>query len=156
MPHLRARLTRSALSGLCLLLLLAAPAVADALLNKTDDNLAIQGYDAVAYFVDGAPRRGDPAFAHDWQGARWLFASAEHLERFAADPEAFAPRYGGFCSGGMSLGVKARIDPEAWAIVDGRLYLAFSEDAIERFTGDVERNIAKANEHWERMRAARP
>jgi YHS domain-containing protein len=132
-------------------LALTAAVAADESINTTDENVAIKGYDTVAYFVENRPMKGKPEFEHVWQGARWHFATAEHREMFAKDPLNYAPRYGGFCSGGMSLGVKATINPEAWAIIDGKLYLAFSERTMKRFTSDPETNIAKADSNWQRI-----
>ena len=132
-------------------LALIAPAAAGEAINTTDENVAIKGYDTVAYFVEDRPMKGKPEFEHVWQGARWQFATPEHRDMFAADPLRYAPRYGGFCSGGMSLGVKATINPEAWAIIDGKLYLAFSERTMKRFVSDPDRSIAEANANWERL-----
>jgi hypothetical protein len=95
--------------------------------------------------------KGSPDYEHVWQGARWHFANAEHRDMFAEDPLSYAPRFGGFCSGGMTLGVMAPADPEAWAIVDGKLYLASSGGALERFTGNLVANIPKAEGNWDRL-----
>ena len=97
----------------------SASALARAPINSDDGGVTIKGYDAVAYFTEGAPVRGDPAHEHEWQGARWQFSSAEHRDLFAAEPDRYAPRYGGFCSGAMALGWKFRADPKAWKIIDG-------------------------------------
>ena len=132
-------------------LALIAPAAAGDAINATDENIAIKGYDTVAYFAENRPMKGKPEFEHVWQGARWQFATPEHRDMFATDPLRYAPRYGGFCSGGMSLGVKSTINPEAWAIIDGKLYLAFSERTMKRFTSDADSNIAKADANWERL-----
>jgi hypothetical protein len=137
--------------GCLMSLTLGAPAAAGEAINTTGDNIAIKGYDTVAYFVESRPVKGTPEFEHVWQGARWHFANAEHRDMFASDPVSYAPRFGGFCSGGMTLGVKAAADPEVWAIVDGKLHLASSEGAIERFTSDADTNIAKADDNWDRI-----
>jgi hypothetical protein len=137
--------------ALLMFLALLAPAVAGEAINTTDENIAIKGYDTVAYFVENRPMKGKPEFEYVWQGARWHFATPEHRDMFATDPVRYAPRYGGFCSGGMSLGVKATINPEAWAIIDGRLYLAFSERTMKRFVSDPDANIAKADATWQRL-----
>ena len=76
-------------------------------------------------------------------------ASAEHRELFAADPDKYAPRFGGFCAMGMSLGKQAQADPEAWAIVDDKLYLTFSQPALAKFTVDTPTHISKAETEWE-------
>ncbi len=95
--------------------------------NKDGKSVAIKGYDAVAYFRQGAPVKGSPAFKQQWMGATWLFSSAEIRDLFAADPDKYAPRYGGYCAYAVSEGHTASIDPEAWKIVDGKLYLNYSK-----------------------------
>jgi hypothetical protein len=116
-------------------------------LNVTD-GLAIQGYDPVAYFTDARPRRGLEAHFFDWQGARWRFVSAANRDAFAADPERYTPAYGGFCAFGMASGYKVGIDPEAWAIVDGKLYLNYSKSVQRNWQADIPGYIAKANTTW--------
>lgn len=115
------------------------------------DKVAIKGYDTVAYFTEGQPTRGLEEFAHTWQGAKWWFASAEHRDMFAADPEKYAPRFGGFCAMGLSLGMQAQADPEAWVIVDDKLYLTFSQPALAKFTVDTPSHIRKAEAEWEQV-----
>lgn len=119
--------------------------------NVDADAVAIEGYDAVAYFTLGEATPGDERFEHTWQDARWLFSAAEHRDLFAADPERYAPRYGGYCAGGMARGRKARIDPEAWVIVDDRLYLNYSKKDRDSFAADPQPRIAEADRNWERM-----
>lgn len=140
------------LGGLLLTLAFAAPAFAGGeRINTGSANVAIKGYDPVAYFTEQRPVKGKPAFEHVWQDAKWQFANAEHLEMFASDPDQYAPRYGGFCAGGMSLGQLAPIDPEAWAIVDGRLYLNYSKPGRDRFVDDPVSAIEKADANWEEL-----
>jgi YHS domain-containing protein len=87
------------------------------------DNLAIKGYDPVAYFTDGKPTPGDPQYQHEWDGAVYRFASAEHLDMFKADPERYVPQHGNYCTVAMSRGKKVFADPNSWLIHEGRLYL---------------------------------
>jgi hypothetical protein len=117
-----------------------------------EDGVAIRGYDPVAYFTEGRPRRGDPAFAADWQGARWLFASAANRDRFLADPEGHAPQFGGYCAWAVAEGYTAPIDPNAWRIVDGKLYLNYSRRIQNRWERDIPRNIARAIANWPALR----
>lgn len=91
--------------------------------RATQPGLAIEGYDPVAYFTDGEPRRGSPEWSYVWEGVRWRFADATHLALFAADPEAYRPRYYRFCALAPPLGPLDDIDPEAWTIVNGELRL---------------------------------
>ena len=86
--------------------------------------IAIGGYNSVAYFADGQPTgKGSEAFWLAFDDAVYLFRTAEHRATFAADPERYAPQYAGFCAGGVSKGYKVEPDPEAWAILNGKLYL---------------------------------
>ncbi len=113
---------------------------------------AIQGFDPVAFFAEGRPRRGAVAHAHEWQGARWLFVSEANRALFAATPERYAPMYGGFCAYGVASGYKVGIDPNAWAIVDGRLYLNYSMSIQRSWQADVPGYIAKADAAWPSLR----
>ena len=89
--------------------------------------VALDGYDVVAYFTDGRPLKGSPSFAHTWEQTTWHFASAAHRDAFAAEPENYALQFGGFCAYGVSRGYAVDIDPHAWTIVAGRLYLNYSK-----------------------------
>ena len=64
-------------------------------------NVAIKGYDPVAYFTEGKAMEGSEDHALKWLGANWHFASNEHKEMFAATPTAYAPQYGGHCATGI-------------------------------------------------------
>jgi hypothetical protein len=115
---------------------------------KTSDGYAIRGYDPVAYFEQSRPVHGLPQFTFRWKDATWLFASAENRDRFAADPEKYAPQFGGYCSYAVSQGHTASIDPEAWKIVDGKLYLNYSKGVQKTWEQDVPGYIEKANKNW--------
>jgi YHS domain-containing protein len=119
--------------------------------NVTSDGVAIKGYDPVAYFTDQRPVKGTEAFAYSWSGARWLFASAEHRDRFKADPERYAPRYGGYCAFAVSQGKTANIDPAAWTIYEGRLYLNLNKKFQHIWEKDIPGYIRKADEQWPKI-----
>ncbi|MFO7855458.1 MAG: YHS domain-containing (seleno)protein [Paracoccaceae bacterium] len=110
--------------------------------------LAIRGYDPVAYFTEGRAVEGARAHALDWKGATWRFASAEHKAMFEADPEAYAPQYGGYCAWAVAHGGTASVDPEQWRIVDGKLYLNYDAEFQERWSADIPGYIAKADANW--------
>lgn len=112
------------------------------------DNVAIKGYDTVAYFTDGRAMKGKSEFAATWNEVEWHFANAAHRSLFAENPERYAPQFGGFCASGLSQGKKAVADPEAWTIVDGKLYINFSKGARDRWRKDKAKNIKKAEENW--------
>ena len=114
-----------------------------------NDGIAIDGTDAVAYFTEGKPVAGSPEFAHDWMGATWHFTNAEHRDLFTADPEAYAPQYGGFCAFGVAAAErKIETVPEAWSIVDGKLYLNYTLPTQERWNQDIPGYIATADQVW--------
>ena len=129
-------------------LILMAPALAQKADVYADRGGAIRGYDPVAYFTDGRPVKGSPQFTHQWRGATWHFASAENRDRFAAAPEKFAPQYGGYCAYGVAQGYAVSIDPAAWSIVDGKLYLNYSRSVREDWNKDIPGYIRKANANW--------
>lgn len=116
------------------------------------EGVAIQGYDTVAYFTVGRAMRGNPEFEHSWDGARWWFATAEHRDQFAGDPERYAPRFGGYCTGGLSLGYKLVADPENWYIADGALHLHHTPEGRERALANLDSVLSKAAESWVRLR----
>jgi len=93
-------------------LALACTALASGLALAGDIRLVLQGHDPVAYFTDGKPVKGDPRFAYDFDEARYHFASAQHRDMFAADPEKYAPQFGGYCTGSMSRNVRNEGVPE--------------------------------------------
>jgi YHS domain-containing protein len=102
----------------------------------------------VAYFTQGKHVAGTSEFTLKWHGAVWRFASAEDLRLFKENPEKYAPQYGGYCAFAMAGGDVADIDPEAWAIVDGRLYLHCSLAAREAWLKDPQGYIKRADSHW--------
>ena len=109
---------------------------------------AIRGYDPVAYFTQGKPVKGDRRFSLEYQGATWRFASAENRDLFAAEPGRYAPQYGGYCAWAVSQGYTASVDPDAWRIVNDKLYLNYSTGVQKRWSRDVPGNIAKADANW--------
>jgi YHS domain-containing protein len=98
---------------------------------------AILGYDTVAYFTDGKPVKGQDAFVHEWQGAKWKFASQAHLEQFKASPEQYAPQYGGYCAYGVANDNLVSIEADKFRIVDGKLYLNYNADVQEKWIKDI-------------------
>lgn len=109
---------------------------------------AISGYDAVAYFTEGRPVEGLNQYSMDYMGAEWKFASQENLELFQADPEAYAPQYGGYCAWAMSQDYTASTEPDLWTIHDGKLYLNYSESVNDRWKGNMLEFIRQADINW--------
>ena len=110
--------------------------------------IAIDGTDTVAYFTEGAPVPGSPDHTVEWNGHVWQFSSAENAALFEADPEAYAPQYGGYCAFAAAQGYVASTVPEAWSIRDGKLYLNFSLGVRDRWLSNVDQFISQANDNW--------
>ncbi|MBM9594562.1 YHS domain protein [Rhodobacteraceae bacterium MCCB 386] len=113
-----------------------------------EHGIAIRGADPVAYFTAGGPVAGQISQGVQWDGAVWLFASSENRERFEANPTAYAPRYGGYCAFAVSRGHTAPIDPGAWTIHDGALYLNRTLRERALFRRDIAGNIRRADDNW--------
>jgi len=118
-------------------------------LNNVDPSgVTLQGYDAVAYFTDMKPVKGNPKYSARYNGATYWFVSQDHLNMFKDHAEVFTPQYGSFCGYAMSLGKLRPIDPNFWQIVDGRLILQHTKEAFDLFNKDTKENVAKADMHW--------
>ncbi len=134
---------------LLLLLILPLSAQASDLINTTFfGNVAIEGYDPVAYFAENAPVKGQKQFSHEWRGANWRFSSARNRDRFAAEPEKYAPQYGGYCAYAVANGSTAGIDPGQFSIVDGKLYLNYNAKIQKRWLEDRDNYIKSADQNW--------
>jgi YHS domain-containing protein len=118
---------------------------------QTRSGVAIKGYDPVAYFTESKPVEGSSEFVHEWRGAKWQFASQKNLDLFKADPEKYAPQYGGYCAYAVAKNSLAKIDPEAWRIIDGKLYLNYSANIQKRWEKDPPGYIAAANENYPKL-----
>ncbi len=111
-------------------------------------SLAVGGHDPVAYFEEGGPVKGAKEFAFDYNGAEWRFSSAENLEKFKADPQAYAPQYGGYCAWAVAQGYTAPGNPQNWAVRDGKLYLNYNDKVQADWLKNPEGFIEKANVNW--------
>lgn len=116
--------------------------------TRTFSNTALEGYDAVAYHTEGEAIRGNRNFRTEWRGVEWRFVSQANLDLFLADPDRYAPQYGGYCSWAMAQGYGAKGDPLAWDIVDGRLYLNYNREIQERWQQDPEGFITQGDENY--------
>ena len=143
------RLRRSALLAAALLLLSVSGAFALDAINKSFfGGVAIRGYDPVAYFTEGKPVEGNDDIAFDWMEATWHFATEQNRDLFAEAPAKYAPQYGGYCAYAVALGGTASIDPDAWKIVDDKLYLNNSLSVQKTWEKDVPGYIRKADRNW--------
>lgn len=146
---------RNLINGLLVIVALTASSVVSAAVDPVYtgffSNEAIDGYDAVAYFTEGHPVKGSKEFSFEYQGAVWRFASREHLEMFKADPEAYAPQYGGYCAYAVANGDTASAEPDLWTIHNGKLYLNYNRRINEEFRGNIDAFIQQADSNWPRI-----
>jgi len=110
-----------------------------------DSGIAIRGFDTVAYFTQGAPVKGNSNFVVEWHGATWQFASQEHADLFKADPQAYAPQYGGYCAYGVSQDYLVKIEGDQWKIENGKLYLNYDRKVQNTWLKDIPGYITSAN-----------
>ncbi len=142
------RMLRAAVGGLLLTFLCSlAVAASFARLNIGADNIAASGYDLVSYF-DARVEPGKVDFASRYQGATYLFSSAAHVQQFESDPQQFLPAYGGYCAYGVSMGKRLPIDPSAYEVVAGRLYLLLNRATQKTWQLNRDNNISIADRLW--------
>jgi YHS domain-containing protein len=130
-----------------------APALAGNTVNTGYfGGVAILGYDPVAYFTEGRPVKGSEEFSYDWLGTPWHFASRKHQELFKSAPVKYAPQFGGYCAGEIAAeGITVNIDPEAWKIIDGKLYLVYNKGYDEQFAAEARDLVPKADANWPKL-----
>jgi YHS domain-containing protein len=129
-----------------------AATLATSPINIDADGVALHGYDPVAYFTTGTPTQGRREYAATHVGATYHFASADHRATFLADPDRYAPQYGGYCAMGVTGGAKFDIDPTAWRVENGKLYLNKDPRTQRVWLRDVPGNIVKADAKWPTVR----
>lgn len=139
---------RTFLASIALVLFTGLPAHAQ---STAEPAATLQGMDVVSYFKDGGPVKGLAAFRHDFDGARYLFSSAQNKAAFVADPDRYLPQFDGLCTTGLSKGFTGQSDPNVWKIVGGKLYL-FS--TAERMPGDAQapETVARARQNWDKRK----
>ncbi len=114
----------------------------------TENGVALDGQDVVAYFTESKPVQGNKNFTYKWKGTTWQFASAKNRDLFAQNPAKYAPQYGGYCAKAAADGDLATTIPSAWKIVNNKLYLNYSAEAQKEWLADVPGMIAKADKNW--------
>lgn len=122
-------------------------------INTDANGQAAKGYDAVAFFAKNAAVRGNPTFEYAWNGAKWLFSSAENLEKFKADPDAYSPQFGGYCVYSAAQGKLVEGNPEHYKVIDGKLYFCNNAEAKEAWEGSEEDLLKKAEKFWAEIRS---
>jgi len=125
----------------------SAHAKSDEVYTSWRNNLAVGGYDVVS-FHQGSPVEGKPKLTTSWHGASWLFANQDNLDTFLADPEKYAPAYGGYCAWALAENKLAKGKPKHWTIKDGVLYLNFNKKIKDRWLTDIDGYIVNGDANW--------
>ena len=120
-------------------------------LQYSTENGAIDGYDPVSYFTDDRAERGSADHTAKWNDAVWHFTSNAHRELFIANPEKYAPQYGGFCALGMAHGGDVPTNPEAWTIHDGKLYLNMIKEVSTTWRYNPDKLVKRADLKWKAL-----
>lgn len=110
--------------------------------------VAIRGYDTVAYFIDNKPLKGKEEFVNEWNGAKWLFVSKANLDLFKANPEKYAPQYGGYCAYGVAVDNLVSIEPDKFTIINGKLYLNYDADVQSTWRKSPDKYITEADKKF--------
>ncbi len=129
--------------------LLSAQAV-----NTDKSGVAVSGYDPVAYFTQTKALKGSPTITAVHGAATYYFASTGNREAFLANPDKYVPVYGGYCAYGVAHGHKVNIDPEAFRVVNDRLYLNYSKGVQQKWLANIPGNIATADSNWLKLKDA--
>jgi YHS domain-containing protein len=124
--------------------------------NTDTNGVALRGFDAVAYFAVETAVKGDGKYEYVWNGAKWLFSSEENMKKFQASPETYAPQFGGYCSLAVSEGYTADGDPEAWKVVDGKLFLNYSKQVRQKWEENQTERIEKGSSNWQKFKQQKP
>jgi YHS domain-containing protein len=118
------------------------------LVNLNDNGVIIEGYDAVSYFANDKPVKGNGQYIAEYNGGIYWFASAENAELFKSNPVKYAPQYGAFCGYAVSIGKLRPVDPEIYQIENGRLILQHTQEAYDLFNKDLKKSVEKADMKW--------
>ena len=128
--------------------------VAQAMTPAVPERLGLKGYDPVAYFTLSRPTPGVAQYEYVFDGVRYRFANAQHLELFKADPDRYAPQFAGSCAAGIAMGVKVEAAPESWIIVDGKLFVFSSAKSRDAMRADAAGMAAKGQANWKTLAGA--
>jgi YHS domain-containing protein len=140
---------RTIFLGIAASALLAGPAVA-----QGNEPLALKGYDPVAYFTDHKPMPGAEQYELTFDGQRYRFVSARHRDLFKANPDKYAPQFGGLCAMNLSRGVRRESDPHNWVISNGNLYVFAGERGAQNFAADAEATATKASTNYKTLKTS--
>jgi hypothetical protein len=110
--------------------------------------VAIRGYDPVAYFISRQAIKGSKDFPVNYKAAIWNFSTKQNADLFKANPEKYMPQYGGYCAYDLADGHKAPTEPDAWTIVNDKLYLNYDKDVQGKWNKKQTEYIITADKNW--------
>jgi YHS domain-containing protein len=114
-------------------------------------NLAVSGFDTVAYHTQNLPVPGTGTYRVSWKGAEWRFATQQNRDLFVQNPERYAPQFGGYCAFAVAFGTTTAADPRVFAIRNGKLYLNLNASVQSQWTRDQDNLIRRAEQNWPRV-----
>jgi hypothetical protein len=147
-------LSRHVLAGVGFALAVTAGAISasadDSVNTGYFGGVAIMGYDPVAYFTENRAVKGSEEYSYEWLGTPWHFANSKHREMFMSEPVKYAPQYGGYCAGEVAINssVTVNVDPEAFKIIDGKLYLIYDVGNADKFADHADELVPKGDANW--------
>ena len=141
-------LRRRCLISIAWALFAAGPALGQ---TTAEPTVALRGMDVVSYFHPGGPVKGQAVLRHDFDGARYLFSSAQNKAAFVAEPDRWLPQFAGLCASGLSKGFIGESDPTVWKIVAGKLYLFSTAERVPADTQAAE-TVAHAKQNWDKRK----
>ncbi len=117
-------------------------------MNADANDITLRGYDTVAYFKQNKPVKGSNKFSATYKNAIYHFSTEENRDLFRGNSEKYAPQFGGYCAMGVALEKKLDVDPNAWTIIEGRLYMNLNLAVLKKWSEAIPGNIKTANENW--------
>jgi len=111
-------------------------------------DLTLEGYDPVAYFSMKKAIKGKNEYSYYYKDVNWNFSSEENLKLFIDSSEKYLPQFGGYCCYAVSKGFTAEINPEAFSIIDGKLYMFNDNDFKIKWNEDQKENLKKNRSNW--------
>lgn len=145
-------ITRRRVLGLAVAVAAFAGILAATVPSFAKDPLGLTGYDPVSYFSGSRPQKGNSKFTAQHRGHTYRFANKQNLDAFKANPARYAPQFDGYCAYGVSRGYKVGVDPLAYKVVDGKLYVNYSKSVQRTWSRDIPGYISKANKNWQGLK----
>ena len=120
--------------------------------NVESDQLAVQGYDLISYFKENKPKKGDSLWKSSHNGLIYYFSSEANKLMFDENPGEYLPQFGGWCAYAMGQkNKKVEINPEAYSIENGKLYLfyrSYFNDTLEKWNENNDNLRIAAESNW--------